>query len=258
MQNDRALFLYGFDITYLNKYVNFKNAALGSELTAVLTEGNYTATGFAAELKKQLELTDGANTYTVGIDRTVDSGASNRLHVSTSGSFLSLLFYSGSNAGNSPASIMGYDVADYTGATSYSGSTNCGEILFPDFPTLDYLGPDNLIKNDGVKNVSASGIKETLVFSQMKFFQGQWKYIADFGASTQLTQWQNFLKYAIKQLKFEFTPSVYEETDTVYQCTLESTPEDGNGMGYRLQQMRGVGLYRFYDTGVMKFRVIPS
>ena len=94
MQNDRALFLYGFDITYLNKYVNFKNAALGSELTAVLTEGNYTATGFAAELKKQLELTDGANTYTVGIDRTVDSGASNRLHVSTSGSFLSLLFYS--------------------------------------------------------------------------------------------------------------------------------------------------------------------
>jgi hypothetical protein len=258
MQKDRALFLYGFDINYANKYINFKSSSLGSQLTATLKEGNYTATSFALEVKRAMDAADGINKYTVGIDRSVDAGASNRLHISTNGSFLSILFLTGTNAANSPKAIMGYDSLDYTGSTSYSGYTNAGTILLPDFSTWDYLGPDNLIKNDGVKNVSASGIKETLVFSQMRFFQGQWKYIADFGASAQATQWKLFLKYAIKQLKFEFTPSIYEDVDTIYQCTLESTPEDGNGMGYRLTQMTGVGLYRFYDTGVMKFRVIPS
>lgn len=256
--NDRALFLYGFDITNANRYLNFKNAALGSELTAILRIGNYTPTEFMAELKRAMEFVDGIYKYTWSINRTVASGTANRFSVSTNGSYLSILLSSGSNYQNSPRNLIGFDELDYTGQLSYTGFTSGGTILLPDFATYDYLGPDEMVMNDGCKNVSAAGIKETLVFAQMRFFQGQWKYITNFNGNTQKTQFENFLKYATRQLKFEFSPSINEDPDLFYQCTLETTPADGNGLGYTMKQMLGQGLYRFYDTGVLKFRVNPS
>jgi len=255
--NDKALFLYGFDVTPYNRYINFKNQSLGPELLATLNLGNYTATEFIAEVKRALEAADGVYTYTITIDRTVASGQSNLLHISSSAPFFSLLFLTGSSAANSPASIMGFQNLDYTGATAYVSYKNCGVILFPDFPTYDYLGPGEMVENDGSRNVSAYGVKETLVFAQFYFFQGQWQYITNFNGNTQKTQFEAFLQYATKQRKFEFTPSVYEDPTTFYQCTLESAAGYSSGMGYVLKQMRGQGLYRFYDTGVLKFRVNP-
>lgn len=257
-QNDRALFLYGFDVNNNNKYINFKNASLGPQLTAVLNVGNYSASEFMTEVKRALEVADGIYKYTVSIDRSTASGISNRVTISTTSSFLSILFGTGLNAGNAPWVLLGFANSDYTGSTSYVGFTNCGTILFPDSTIYDYLGPDQMITNDGVRNISAAGVKESLVFAQMRFFQGQWKYITNFGGSTQLDEWESFLKYATRQLKFEFTPSVFENYDGWIKCTLESTPADSNGLGYSLKQMRGEGLYRFYDTGVMKFRVVTS
>ena len=255
---DIALFLYGFDVDDNNKYINFRRVALGPELTAVLTPGNYTATEYMAEVKKQMQIVDPSNTYTVTLNRSINGFRENRMTVLTSGSYLDLLFGSGTNAANSPRDLMGFAHTDATGGTSYTGYISAGTILIPDFWTYDYLGPDLYAQNDGVKNVSAAGIKETLVFAQMYFIQGQWKYITNFNGSTQQTEWTNFLKYATRQLKFELTPSIYEDYDLFYQVTLESTPADGNGLAYKLTQMRGEGLYRFYDTGVMKFRVIPT
>lgn len=257
-QNDRALFLYGFDVDNNNKYINFKNAPGGPELTAILNIGNYSASEFASEFKRAMEVADSIYKYTAAIDRSIDAGTSNRLSISTTSTYFEVLFLSGTNAGNSPKDLIGFSAFNYTGSTIYSGYKNCGSILMPDFPTYDYLGPDQMIVNDGVRNISAAGIKESLVFAQMKFFQGQWKYITNFGTSTQRTEWEAFLKYATRQLKFEFTPSIFEDYDGWVKCTLESTPTDSNGLGYTLKQMRGEGLYRFYDTGVLKFRVATS
>lgn len=258
MTRDIALFLYGFDVTAFNRYLPFKRTSLGSELLAVLEIRNYTATEFMAEVKRAMEVADPLNTYTVTLNRTIMSNRENRMTVVTSGSYLDLLFGTSSSAANSVRDLMGFAHSDYTGATSYTGYISAGTILIPEFATWDYLGPDQYATNDGVKSVSASGIKETLVFAQMYFIQGQWKYITNFGGRTQLTEWQNFLKYATRQLKFEFTPSLNEDSETFYQVTLESTPADSNGLGYKLSQQRGEGLFRFYDTGVLKFRVIPS
>lgn len=255
--NERALFLFGFDIDGFNQFINFKSTSLGPVLTAVLTPGNYTGTEFMAEIKSAMELADAnfaAKLYTVTLNRNISGGTSNLMTISTNGSFLSILFGTGPNATTNPSSIMGFANSDLTGSTTYSGFTNAGTILIPAMPTWNYLDPESYIMNDGTKNVSAAGIKETLVFTQMKFFQGQWKYITNKN-DTQLTQWQAFLKYAVKQLKFEFTSSILEDPTVFFQCTLETTPGDGNGMGYKLNQMLGDGLYRFYDTGVMKFRI---
>lgn len=258
MRNDIPLLLYGFDINSLNKYVNFKNAIGGPVITAELRVGNYTATQFMAEMKRAMEFIDGVYKYTWAIDRTINSGLTNEVTVTTTAPYFDLLFGSGPNYLNSPRPILGFDQMDYTGALQYTGSTHAGSILIPEYPTYDYLGPDDMVTNDGVKNVSASGVKETLVFAQMFFIQGEWKYITNFGGRTQHTEWQNFLKYATRQLQFEFTPSINEDPETFYQVTLESTGGDSNGMGYTLKQMRGEGLYRFYGTGTMKMRVIPG
>jgi hypothetical protein len=133
-----------------------------------------------------------------------------------------------------------------------------GNVLIPEFATYDYLGPTHHFINDGVKNVSASGIKETLVFAQMQFIQGQWKYITNYNGRTQLDQWAAFMSYATRQLKFEFTPSINEDVELFYQVTLEKTADDQNGMAFKFKQQRGEGLYRFYDTGLLTMRLIPS
>lgn len=255
--NERALFLYGFSVTNDNKYLDFRSQNLGPELTATLNPQNYTATEFMAEIKRAMEIADPSNIYTISLNRTVAGGTDNRMTVVTNGSYLDLLFQTGTHADNSPSVLMGFDHVDYTGGLSYTGSVTAGTILYPEFATFDYLGPDDYVSNDGVKNISAAGVKETLVFAQMFFIQGQWKYITNFNGRTQHTEWQNFLKYATKQLKFEFSPSINEDPDLFYQVTLETTSGDGNGMGFKFMQQRGEGLFRFYDTGIMKFRVIP-
>lgn len=252
---DQALFLYGHDVNQFNNRIPFKISGGGSELIATLNEGNYTATEFMAEIVRALTTADGSNTYTVTLNRTVSANTENRMTVTTSGGYLDLLFGSGSTALSSPRILMGFDAVDYTGATSYTGTLTSGTILIPAYPTYNYHGPDVEKKSDGVKNVSAFGIKETLVFSQVGFFEGEWKWITDLDGSLQKTQWITFLEYATRQKKLEFTPSLTESAGTFYQCTLESTPEDSNGLAYKLKQMTGQGLWRVYMTGNYKFRV---
>lgn len=257
-QNDRALFLFGFDITKANQFINFQIVNAGPVLTAVLNVANYTATELMAELQRAMQVADPAHTYVWSIDRSVANGESNRVTVLSNGTYLKILFGTGVSAGNTPAGLLGFVSADLTGALTYSGTSQAGIILRPEFPTYDYLGPDEWAINDGVKNISAAGLKETLVFAQVYFAQGRWQYITNFGNRTQKTEWETFLKYATKQLKFEFTPSIYEDPTKFYQVTLEKSPADGNGMGYKLNQMLSQNLYRFYDTGILEFRLIPT
>ena len=256
--NNQGLFLYGHDVTAFNKYINFQAVSLGPILTAVLAEGNYTATEFMAAIKSAMEIADPAHTYTLTLNRTVSGGQSNRMTITTSGSFLSLLFGTGVNAASSPAFLMGFTATDRTGFTTYTGVNQSGIILIPAFPTWNYLGPDEMVDQDGVKNVTANGIKETLVFAEMPFLQGEWRYITDIDGSQQKTQWVAFLKYATQQLRLEFQPSIVENPSLFYQVTLESTPADSNGMKYKLEQMTQAGLFRQYQTGLMKFRLIPE
>lgn len=256
---DHALFLYGFDVTSFNGYLNFKASSGGSVLTATLHIGNYTLSELADEIQLQMQAADPANTYTVTVDRTLSGGRSNQVTIQTSGAFLSLLFGTGPNGGNQIGTLLGFDPADYTGSTQYTGSTNAGTLLIPDLATYNYIGPDEYVTNDGNKNVSSSGLKETLVYAQMYFMQGQWKYITNQFGNTQKTQWSNFLKYATRQRKFEFTPSFEEDANTFYQVTLETTSADSsNGMAFTLQPMLDVGLYRFYDSGILLLRKIPD
>lgn len=258
MIKDRALFCYGFDINVTNQTLAFKTQAGGTEYVVYLDQGNYTLTKLLAHIKSKMEIADPLHTFTVWVDRSIDSGRSMRVHISTDATHLDLLFSSGTAANATVGTLLGFLSSDYTGATSYAASSNPGTILIPEMPIYDYLGPDQNFVNDGVKSVSASGVKETLVFAQMRFIQGQWKYITNNFGQTQLSEWTSFMKYATQQKKFEIVPSIFEDFNIFYEVTLEATPEDQNGMAFKFKQMRSDGLYRFYDTGLLKFRVNPQ
>jgi hypothetical protein len=106
-----------FEIGSTNKYIDFKESGGGSELTATLTEANYSVDDLETEIKTRMEAA-GAETYTISF-----SSSTGLWTISTGGSFLSLLNATGTNAANNVLDkSLGFESADRTGATSYTGS----------------------------------------------------------------------------------------------------------------------------------------
>lgn len=98
------------------KYLDFKESAMGSELSAVVAVGDYTRAELAAAIKAALELA-GADTYTVTFDE--DTG---KWTIASNGSYLALLQNTGTNVANSIWSAIGFAVdADSSGALTYTG-----------------------------------------------------------------------------------------------------------------------------------------
>lgn len=97
-----------------NKYIDLNEGA--SDLLATLTEGVYTPTTYAAEVKTQLDVA-GALTYTVSYDSVL------RLFTISAGSNFTIKFATGTNAVRSAARTLGLSAEDLTGDDSYT-STN--------------------------------------------------------------------------------------------------------------------------------------
>jgi hypothetical protein len=106
-----------------NKYIDFKEAALGSPVTATLSEGAYTPSSLATAVKTAMELA-GAETYTVSFNELT-----RKFTVAHGGAHLDLLFASGSNAYASASLPLGFDVEDQSGFTSYTGAYSNSGIL---------------------------------------------------------------------------------------------------------------------------------
>lgn len=106
-----------FVIDSTNNKINFKESALGSELTATLTSGSYTTSTLATEIKTQLESV-GAETYTVSY-----SSSTGLWTISSTGTYLDLLNTTGTNQANSTLkNSLGFGNSDRTGSLSYTGS----------------------------------------------------------------------------------------------------------------------------------------
>jgi hypothetical protein len=244
-----SLFLYGLQVTESNRSIDFKAASGGPELQATLTLGYYSLTGLLAEVKRAMEEADPANTYTASADRTISSGTQNRVTILTSGSFLSLLFASGTRAASTVAPLLGYTSTDKTGATTYTGSSSAGTVLVSTLVGYNYLPPDMKRKVFGSLNVSATGEKEAIVFQLQQFFQVQFKYEPQ---ATVLLSWAPLIEWMIQQRPLEFTPEITSPS-TFIECTLESTSADSKGLAHDWKEM--LPNFPFlYDTGVLKFR----
>lgn len=248
----KSLFLYGFQVTPLNRSIDFKSSMGGIERQGTLRLGFYTLTSLANEIASAMNSADPANEYFVTIDRTYASGYENRVTIFTNTTpYLDLLFGTGSRNATSVRTLIGFNAIDYTGLTSYIGNTSAGVALSPDLIGYNYLGPEFIRNIFGSVNIATDGSKESIVFQVQRFIQVQFKYEPQ---SKVATEWMGLMNYIIQQRPFEFTPEV-TSPNVYYQCTLEQTTGDGKGLGYIMREM--LPMFPFhYDTGLLKFRQI--
>lgn len=245
----RSLFLYGLRVTNENSSIDFVGAMGGPTLQATLTLGFYSLTDLMLEIKRAMEAVDGTNTYLVTADRTYAGGTQNRVTITTSGSYLSLLFGSGPRATSSVATLIGFPTADQLSATTYTGTGSAGTALVPALTAYNYIPTTAFRKVFGSLNISTTGEKEAVVFQIQEFFQAQFKYEP---TATITTTWPDLMNWMIQQKPLEFTPEI-TSPNVFYNCTLEKTGADGKGLGFTMKEMlpQFPGLW---DTGVLTFR----
>jgi hypothetical protein len=240
-------FNYGIEINTYNRSIDYNLG--GAEIRATLNLGYYSLTTIAQEIVRAMTEADNTVKYFVVINRSINSGKENRISIGVTGSpFFSLLFSSGARAASSAASVLGYISTDKIGLTVYTGQFSCGKIFQSEMAGYNWVSPDMYRTIQGSRSISVNGIKEAIVFQIMKFFSVEFKYERD------LTNWITFLEWAIQQRPLEFTPEI-SSPSIFYNCTLEKTGQDGNGLGYQLKEM----LPSFPDnfqTGNLTFRII--
>lgn len=248
--SNKSLFLYGLQITPDNASIDFKGAVSDtSPRQATLRTGFYSLSSLAREIKRALQEVDPLRIYTVTVNRTILSGTQNRMTIASNGAFFQLLFQSGPRSASAVATTIGFEIDDYTGLTSYTGGGTAGTRMLPEMIGYSYMSPEFIRKVFGSVNVSASGLKEAIVWSPQKFVEVEFKYEPK---TKVVNEWVPFLEWAIRQRPFEFTPEV-SSPNVFYEVTLERTDEDGKGLGYRMGEM--LPEYpNFYKTGKLVMR----
>jgi hypothetical protein len=250
----KSAFLYSYTISDSNKFLDFANAVAGPVITATLRIGTYCLSSLLDEIVRAMQAADGLNTYTATATRSTAGYTQNRITIATStATGLELKFSTGPNSVASIASLIGFAATDRTGALTYTGTLSTGVYLFPAQVGYTYQPTSTYQKAQGMVNVSAAGVKETLTFSINEFFQVEFKYEPE---ATAITQWTNFFDWAIQGNELEFLAD-YTDTATLVRCTLERTAFDGKGQGFMMQEMLPDFPF-FYRTGVMHFRKVVS
>lgn len=248
----KSLFVYKLQVTTLNQNLDFKNASLGTTLTAVIPLGFYSPTSLALAIALAMQTQDSTNIYSVSVTRNIMGGTQNRVTIATNGSFLSLLFGTGPNAITSICTLIGFNPSDYTGATSYIGSQTTGSSFMPSYLGYNYLDTSNMSKVFGSVNVAASGLKEAVTFNIQQFIEVEFKY----EVKTRLPIWVDFFTWAQAQKPFDFTPEI-TSPDVYFSCTLEKTTYQEQGLGWRMPEMLP-DFPNNYQTGSLTFRITPD
>jgi hypothetical protein len=180
-------------INAANNKINFRDTALGPELTATITLGEYDSTALCAEIKTQMELVSAFTFTVVFIDGLFS--------IETSGSYLDLLFSTGTNASTSMRNVLGYNNNDFENDTEYSSvniAIHTEEFLVIDIKTAEeidsfaivfdpfienYFSTDAQIKlmANATLDFSAPAVNETLSFNEtyesiFKFFDTPQEY----------------------------------------------------------------------------------
>ncbi len=247
---------YGFDVTAENLYLDFQESA--GLLFATLSIRSYSMTDFASEVARALNAA-GLLVYTVTVNRSTRV-----MTVSATGTF-KLLVTSGAHGGSSVFGTMGFTGADKTGTTTYTGGAATGSVYSYQFISQSHVdSDDDESAAYGTVNKSASGKVEVVSFGTENFIESAITYATDINVGTGSPVKYNpqghsdliaLMRYLRTKGPFEFMPD--EDTPNEFQtCLLESSPEDVNGLKYRLKEMYGKNLPGFFETGTLRFRVI--
>ena len=248
----KSLYLYNLSVTSSNSSIDFQAASGGPVLFATLTIGNYSLQDLMIEVVRALTAVDPTNIYTTSIDRTFSGGTQNRVTITSSSAYFSLLFASGSRTITTAATLLGYTVTDKTGALSYQSQSTAGAALSPALVGYNYIPQEMMQKVKGSKNIASSGDLETVTYAVHKFFQVQFKYEPQ---AFVISYWSPLFIWMSMGKPIEFTPDI-TAPNTVINCTLEKSSYDSNGLGFQMKEMLPDTPF-LYDTGLMVYRVKP-
>lgn len=251
-----SLFYFGHTVTSDNNLIDFKEGG-GPELTASLDIGDYTLTEYADEVARALNA-EGALTYTVTVSRST-----RKMTVATT-STISLLVSSGSHSSFSAYEMMGFTGSDRTSASSYLGDSASGSSYTPQFILQDHKDSEKTQQAvDSTTLRSSSGRVLVVRFGTQKFIQARIKWannkIQPTGPITQnltgVEDLETFMQYLITKAKIEYMPNK-DDVNTYQTVLLESNEESKDGTGYDLKERYDIGLPGYFDTSILKFRVI--
>ena len=228
--------------------------------TVSVPVGSYTLSTLATAIENALNGT-ATNVYTVSVNRFT------RIFTISADAPFDLLTFSGDTQGSAIWDLIGFSkTADKTGASSYVGDRPSGKAYYPQFPLQSYI-PKEIFKerNEAKKNVASKGtIVEVISFGIGQFYQFNIKYITSLpqpgnGAirnnPTGLEDAIEFMDYITQLNTFEFIPDI-SQPSTFDKLILESTQTDNNGTGYRLKEFFDSGARDYYETGILKSRVV--
>lgn len=248
-------FYYGFEVTDLALYLDFDEG--GAELTAELEVYSYTLEGIAAEFSRAMNAVGGQE-YTVTVDR-----ATRKLTIAAPGAF-SLRIASGSHIGATAFGLGGFTGADVGPDTSFEGGA-AGSVYSTQFILQSYVSSEHSRGAVyGTVNKSADGKVEVVKFGDERFMECEIKYVTDIDSGTGgpirtnangVLALNDFMQYLTTKGAIEFMAdeSLPDSFETFF---LESTRDDNRGLKYQLREMYGRGLPGYFETGLLKFRVI--
>jgi hypothetical protein len=239
----KSLFLYGFTVDAYNANLTFNIG--GAALSGYLPYGSYSLDTLCQAVVTLLSSLAPSRLFSYSINRTVSGGLENRVTLTCSTGTFGIDFSVAASIGPT----LGFNASIYTGSLSYTGSVTAGTALVPELVGYTYLGPDFYKDINGAVNISATGLKEAIVFQIMQFMQVEFKYEPQ---AKVITQWSPFWNWAIQQKVFEFTPQVSDPT-TYYEVTLEKSSSNGKGLGFKMTEMLPNFPF-YYQTGMITMR----
>lgn len=259
MINTYSKFYYDLEVTSDNKYLDFDEGS--GEITATIPTGFYTLTDLAQAVEDELNDV-GSDVYTITVNRDT-----RKITIATSGT-VDLLWDTGTNSASTIGALIGFNTAsDDTNQTSIQSDNALGSVYEPQFKLQDYVSEaDYRMLRSATKNKSASGLVEVLDFGTDRFFEFSIKFATNIKQpsggpivdnSSGVEDLENFMQWIMRGGFVEFMPDKDTES-TYYRLSLESSSGDSNGLGYKLQEQYARGLTGYFESGLLKFRVVED
>lgn len=157
---------------------------------------------------------------------------------------------------------LGFNGANLTGSTTYTGDSPSGYAYYPQFPLQEYVDFNhNKEYINGTVKESASGNVEVVSFGLKRFAEMNIKYITSLSVGEgYIRNNQNgyndaisFMDYLITKGAFEFMPDM-NDRGNYHEVVLESTQSSSKGIGYKL--IEDFSTLGFFETGKLKLRKI--
>lgn len=132
-----------------NNLLDFEDVD-GTEITSTITKGAYSPSELATEIDTQMTA-DGGQAYTI-----TWNSVTRRFTIASDGTFLRLAFGTGSNAELSIGSVLGFDMADYSTALTYTSEIPVNAIMRLVSPMLIHTERDAYYRNAAARgNINA-------------------------------------------------------------------------------------------------------